>query len=63
MDRAAALAEGLTYAVYLSLDPSRSGPRGRHPDGTPLYVGQDHNLRDRADSHMRMEVAVPAVAR
>jgi hypothetical protein len=51
--RAAALAEGSPYVVYIILDPSRSDPLGRHPEGSPLYVGQSKDLRDRADSHMR----------
>lgn len=53
IERAAALADGSRYAVYIILDPSRSDPLGRHPEGTPLYVGQSKDLGDRADSHMR----------
>jgi hypothetical protein len=53
IERAAALAEGSPYAVYIILDPSRSDPLGRHPEGTPFYVGQSKDLRDRADSHMK----------
>lgn len=53
IERAAALAEASPYAVYIIFDPSRSDPLGRHPEGTPLYVGQSKDLRDRADSHMR----------
>jgi hypothetical protein len=53
IDRAAALAAGSRYVVYVILDPSRSDPLGRHPEGTPLYVGQSKDLCDRADSHLR----------
>jgi hypothetical protein len=51
--RAAALAVASPYAVYIILDPSQNDPLGRHPEGTPIYVGQSKDLRDRADSHMR----------
>jgi hypothetical protein len=53
IDRAAALAAGSRYAIYIILDPSRRDPLERHPEGTPLYVGQSKDLRDRADSHLR----------
>lgn len=51
--RIAALAAASPYAVYIILDPSQNDPLGRHPEGTPIYVGQSKDLRDRADSHMR----------
>lgn len=53
VERAAILAAASPYAVYIILDPSRNDPLGRHPEGTPVYVGQTKDLRDRADSHMR----------
>jgi len=53
IERAAGLAAASPYAVYIILDPSRNDPLGRHPEGTPIYVGQSKDLRDRADSHMR----------
>jgi hypothetical protein len=53
IERTSSLAEGLQYVIYIILDPSRSDRLGRDPDGTPIYVGQSKDVRDRADSHMR----------